>query len=692
MLPAWPAVFAANRVNFQEDDALFHLRTIHNLLAHFPYRSGFDPYALFPAGLNVPTGPFWDYLIATTAWLLAFGSPSPQFIDGVAAWLPAILGALFPVLAYFLARRFFDTTAARFAVLWIALLPGTFLWMTHLGLADHHAAESFFSFLTLVILCAAAESSGTSRVVLAVLAGVAMAAFLATRPAAIFVPAILACAAAWEPLIAFPTFLAASTAAVLFIPVTGALWSQYTWLALACAVALPAASLGFSILARRWNWPRAAAPIAALAALALVFVARPSLVSSLWFQVSRVMGVGPEGRVATTVTELLPIFLSGKGSWWDAVTERLGVVWIPALPVLVWVLWQAIRGRRPALRLFAVWSLVMALGALLQERMVVYFAPVAAVLAGLACARLIRWKRPLFRYAASAVLAAAVIAINVPTAIQQARPDDSPSEDWHRALLWLRQNSPEPFSNPATWSQYCVRLKPATSPRELPTWGVAVWWDKGWAVEEIAHRVPMSNGTQAGADDLARFYAETSPEAALGWLHQAGGRYVIVDPSMPVLGNRNSSFFYSVVQTLGRNFQDYIRDMVQAQQAIAWSVTVYLPDYYRTMAARLYLSDGAAVAGTGPWLFETRSMKTNDGVAVDVIAWSQHFASEGEAQAYAAAHPAAKLTMGCLDPLVSCFAIPAVHGLHRVFSSDPTPLSPQGPMRAVKIFELTGDR
>jgi len=698
VLPAWPAVFTSTGVNFQEDDALFHLRTVHNLLAHFPYRSGFDPYALFPNGQNIPTGPLWDYLIASTAWLLAFGSPAPLFVDRVAAWLPAILGALFPIPAYFLARRFFGAAAAGFAALWIALLPGAFLWITHLGLADHHAAEALFAFLTLVLLCAAVETSGAHRAVLAVLAGVSMGAFLATRPAGIFVPAILACAAAWEPLVAFPALLSASTAALIFIPVTGALWSEYTWLALACAIAVPVASLGFAFLERWRNWPGMVRPIAILAALAVLAaglsipgIARPSLVASLWFEVRRVMGVGPGGRMVMSVGELQPIF-SGREPGWGPVFDNLGTVWIPALPALVWVLWQAIRVRRPGLRLLAVWSLIMAIGALIQLRMVVYFAPVAAVLAGAACARLTGWKRPVYRRVASAALVALIIAVSLPQAIRGVRVDASPGTDWDMALLWLRRNSPEPFADANAWWQYHARLSRAASPPELPKWGVAVWWDKGWAVEHIAHRVPMSNGTQAGADELARFYTETSAESAVRWLQKSGARYVMVDPTMSLLGDPNRAFLPSALEILGQDQKDYVRFMIQTNRVIAWSVPVYLPDYYRTMAARLYLFEGAAVPGTGPWLFETQRTVTTGGTTAEVLLRSQHFASESEAYAYQGAHPTARLTMGCLDPQVSCFPIPAVHGLRRVFSSSSQPASPQAPMRAVKIFEVTGEQ
>jgi len=130
----------------------------HNLLAHFPLRSGFDPYALFQRGQNIPTGPVWDHLLATVAWILGLGSPSAILIDRVGAWMPAIAGAAFPIPAYALARRQFGSAAAAFAALRMALASGGFLWLTHLGLADHHAAEGLFAFLTLCFVATALDT------------------------------------------------------------------------------------------------------------------------------------------------------------------------------------------------------------------------------------------------------------------------------------------------------------------------------------------------------------------------------------------------------------------------------------------------------------------------------------------------------------------------------------------------------
>ncbi len=174
------------------------MRTVHNLMAHFPRRSGFDPFGLFPGGENVTTGPFWDYMIGATAWIAGAGSPSDSTVDQIGAWLPAILGALFPVLVFFLARRLYDTGTAVFSAVWVATIPGTFLWVSHLGMPDHHAAEAFLSFLALLTLCAACETEGRRQWIVAALSGVALAAYLGTRAAGVFVPAIFAVAAILE--------------------------------------------------------------------------------------------------------------------------------------------------------------------------------------------------------------------------------------------------------------------------------------------------------------------------------------------------------------------------------------------------------------------------------------------------------------------------------------------------------------
>jgi asparagine N-glycosylation enzyme membrane subunit Stt3 len=218
---------------------------------------------------------------------------------------------------------------------------------------------------------------------------------------------------------------------------------------------------------------------------------------------------------------------------------------------------------------------------------------------------------------------------------------------------------------------------------------VAIWWDRGYALEELAHRIPMSNGTQAGADEMARLYTETIPEAAVGWLRRSGARYVVVDPQAPLFSGENRSRFLVQIRMLGRNQDAYVQFLAERDsQGKLQTRPVYLPTYYQSMAARLYLSDGEAVAGTGPWVFETEPTSGRDGRTVELIVGAHHFNTEPEATAYLSERHSARITVGCLDPGKSCVALPAVKGMRRVFSSDPLPLSPERAVRAVKVFEV----
>lgn len=673
-IPSFPIVFANGLVRFQESDGWFHVRTVHNLLAHFPLRSAWDPYALFPGGGEVPTAPLWDYVLATTAWIAGLGRPSASLIDWVSAWMPAILGALFIFPGYALARRYFGEAAGICAAFWAAAAAGSFLWYTHLGLADHHAIEGLLAFLALASLCAAVDDD---RPLYAWLGGIALGLFLATRPAGIFVPAMLAILIAIAPSAAPAIARAILAAAVVFLPASGTLWSNYTWLALAAtgAFALLIILLGKIGRNQEWSAPlRRVAPLAAIAAaLALSFLIHPAIWNSLFFEIRRVAGYTNASRVAATVQELRSALHVG-------VFTTLGVIWIPAIPGLLLLLLgkPLSRGRL----LLTIWSIAMGIAGTMQIRMAIYLIPPAAVLAGGACGALLKHTRkPVFL----AAMIALIVAVNLPWALHQLRNDDAPSPDWQQALNWLRDHTEDPLP-PGSWTRYYSR---PVSPSAR--WGIAVWWDFGYWVEAIAHRIPLSNGTQAGAEDMARFFTETSPELAVAWLHDKGARYVIVDPKTPLFAGANRSNFPQQVLIKGADLRQYMKLLLRRNGDSANITPVYLPDYYRTMAARLYLSDGAKVSGSGPWIFRTGTIQTRDGVPVPIIESATHFSTDLEAAAYLRSHASENLTIGCIDPGVSCVSLDAIRGIRRVFTSDPTPIAAAPEIRAVKVFEVTAD-
>lgn len=683
VVPCYEIVFRPSGVAFQENDAWFHVRTVHNLLAHFPWRSGFDPYAVYPGGANVPTGPLFDYWIAFTAWIIGLGSPTFLTVERVAAWLPAVIGALFPIAVFQLTRRLFDDLAALCAAFWIALLPGVFLWMSHLGLADHHAAESLFAFLTLAFLCAAVESSGRRAWLWTIAAGISMGAYLATRPAGIFIAGIVTLAALLQPATARVSAVVLAIGAVLFAPVSGVQWSNETWLALAVGIAITSAAAAADALGRRYL------AIVATAAVGLAaYAIHPSSFAVVLFQWKRVRGM-EAGPYANTVSEMLPLLQSLPGSRMNNLFQQLGYAWILALPALLVVTrlmgrTTAGRTRRPALMLFAIWTWIMAAGAFAQVRMAVYFAVHAAILAGVACAWIIRVGQTKKTQLAGAGIVVLLIGANIPLSLRQMNINASPTQGWEDALQWLRRQTPEPMGDAASWTHYYPALASGSQfqyPRDA--YSVAVWWDYGYWVEYLARRIPASNGTQTGATSTANFYVSTDPESALRALDGMGSRYVMTDPSLQFFDLSGSSRFPAIVEWAGQSPERYYRVFYDHGRFRI----VYLPDYYRAMAVRLFLSDGGATEARGrPWVIHTRLRQTTQGSYRDMD-WKSEFANLREAENFVARKPQHDYVVGGFDPAVSYVDVAATPGLRLVYTSDALPISPDRPVRAVKVFE-----
>ena len=150
-------VFTGTWVRFQYEDAYYHMRVIENLSHHFPHRIFFDPFTFYPHGQTVFFAPFFDILVGFFIWVIGLGSPSEHVIETVAAYFPAILGALtiFPV--YFIGKELLNRKVGLIAAALVAILPGQFLLRSLLGFTDHHVAETFFSTLFILFLILAVK-------------------------------------------------------------------------------------------------------------------------------------------------------------------------------------------------------------------------------------------------------------------------------------------------------------------------------------------------------------------------------------------------------------------------------------------------------------------------------------------------------------------------------------------------------
>ena len=126
------------------------MRLIDNLATNFPNFSYYDPYFVFPGTTVIGGAHFFDWLLATVAWIAGLGNPTQATIDMVGVYAPPIMAALVVIPVYFIGKAVFNKWVGVTGAGLVAILPGEFLGRSILGATDHHVAEVLFS--TLIIL------------------------------------------------------------------------------------------------------------------------------------------------------------------------------------------------------------------------------------------------------------------------------------------------------------------------------------------------------------------------------------------------------------------------------------------------------------------------------------------------------------------------------------------------------------
>lgn len=635
-VPAYDNVFAAEQVNFQETDAWFHVRTMQQLVRHFPRRMAKDPDALFAQPQNVDTGPLFDYLLATPAWVLG---ANEAVIDEMAAWYPAVLGALIIPAVFVVGRLLFGLPGALFAAAMAATLPGQFLLVSSLGFTDHHVLESLLSVVVLWrLLRAIAEPE---RLASTIWSGLALAAYLLTFNGGAFLVAIITIWAFLEIARAgdFPLRPVCGTlmiAAPFALSEIRLLWVEYS----VAATVLGAIGLFATARWRKWCLKQERPILFFTGGIGLAAVAALALAAKVDRQFfANLLRLTAQSREAATVWELRSLTRwKGFFSLEDAWSQYGGVLVLSiiALLVLAELTW---RKPEPSRNLLFVWSAVTGIMAMSQMRMGYYFAASAALLSGYVVSRLMRIEGR-DRWIALAVVTAITIPINAPHALAQGARANGISADWFEALRWLREHTPEPVGD--------------------RRYSILAWWDYGYWITSIAHRIPVANPTQQGAELAAGFLLATDGTTAMSALKQAGSKYVIADHRIPFLGNREgfTGTFLSMFA--------FTRQFRETDYMVRFNGRPYFrPAYYRSMAVRLYL-------------FGTESAGAVAFSVLHPVTGLEEFRNRAEAEAAEQSCRASGCMLVSADPMRPCVNVEALQGLQQVGV----------PRSSVRIFEV----
>ncbi|MGB2799549.1 MAG: oligosaccharyl transferase, archaeosortase A system-associated [Dehalococcoidia bacterium] len=478
-------------------------------------------------------------------------------------------------------------------------------------------------------------------------------------------------------IIGLPSFLIALVmiAPVLFPPYPG---KGLVIIALVIGILALLVSSGLSWLMTWRNLNRVYYPLAlgglGLAGLGVFYAIEPSLFSSMLEN----FGIFRPSTAARTISEVQPLLFQLGSFSLKAVWHYFTTGFFIAFISLGMIIYAIIKERSADKTFLVIWSLIMLVATLSQRRFAYYYAVNIALLCGYLSWRILEWSglrkpsplgeiemgkveleerrkkkkrkakkekkagKPLKSYASYVLPVVAVVIVffavfypNIGGAVNTARNPSGPDEAWHSSLLWMRDNTPEPFEDPDFYYELYDR-PPTGHSYDYPesAYGVMSWWDYGHWITRIAHRIPNANPFQAGVGDAASFFTAQDESSASEILDKLGSRYVIIDYAM------STSKFYAMPTWLGESESQFFDLYYQGtSEGEMEPIRLYYPAYYQSMCARLYNFGGQAVVPeNSTWVISYVEKTDEQGnkykVISDVANDGEPFATYEEAEAY----------------------------------------------------------
>lgn len=658
-------IFSGGWVDYQETDCWFNMRVITDLAQHFPHMMSFDPYGFYPSGMPIGNPPFFYYLFASIAWVIGLGHPTLQTIETVGAYLPAILGALVAIPVFFLGKEFFSKTTGLFAALIVALLPGQFLWRGELGFPDYHMLEALLSATAILFLIMALNRSGKRLWIFTALSGLFFALYTLTWAgsglfmviifAFIFVQAVI------NHIKGKPTsqLVLMGIAIYSITLVLDLIWLRNVLNTLQAKVLLIAivALVGMWVYARYASkLPKLLYPVFPIlfgfAAIGILSVFYPNLLGLLFNQ----LGILTQSGGMMTIAEVQHSSLS-------MLWQQFALCFWMAMLALGLLIYDSIKKEVQGRTLLIIWSIIILAATLGQNRFAYYLAiPIALLSAFLAIKlmsltkqtvtlrkprrREIRRKKkknrkdrkeekrqfklavsPMFIIIVLAMLCAIFIPI-VPMSIDRVSVNTGMSSDWHDALVWLGNNTQEPLPSYPYYG-----LQPNKNTYESSTYGVLSWWDYGYWISYVSHRIPNANPSQMGAKDAGLFFTAGNEAEGNSVLDRLDSKYIIIDNSMA------TGKFYAMATWAGKSVADFMTLLYyQDDSGMLQPVMLFLPAYYQSMCSRLYNYDGKAVIPSQVLAVWAQPQQVQ-GNTLMVIKDAKTYTTYSEAQAFVQSNP-----------------------------------------------------
>ncbi|MFC1870782.1 oligosaccharyl transferase, archaeosortase A system-associated [Chloroflexota bacterium] len=728
-------VFLDDLVMFRGNDPYFFLRQVDNLIHNYPHLMSFDPYTRFPQGMWLSDLNFWPYFFGTITWLFGLTSPTERTIDVVGVYLPAILGALAVIPVYFIGKELVNRWTGIIAAGLITIMPSEFLGRTMLGFADRDALEVLLTVLSMLFLILAIKNAKKKELTLSdvkrwhwavfirplaysFIAGIFLGMFLLTWRGAFLLVLIIAAYLIVQSIIDhlkkqstdYVCIVGATTflfALITFLPAYGSYVYLVYLVSLVFALLLP---LGLSFVSwlftiKRINptyYPLVLLGLC-LVSLAIFYLVTPPIVRSIIGQLS----VFILGITELTVGEMQPILFPGGIFSLRVVYGNFTTAFFLSLISLGILLFVAIKRGESEKVLLVVWSMVMLAATLALSRLAVLFAVNVALLTGYLSWLILKYagvrELPLtplkttfsaekeefkpnrthqgglrnitnqISIGLSALLIFVLVILpNVRPAITVASEARyTLGEGWYQALSWLKHNTPDPFGDPDFYYQ---RYK---TPYHYPetAYGVVAWWDYGYHIVRISHRLPVCDPGGGARKAVASFFTAQDEIAANRIIEKLNSKYIIIDYATA------TTMFQGVITYAGSDLDDFYDTYQRTGPDGLRSMKLYHPQYYRSLSTRLYNFNGEEVSPQSTPVISYEEKISGDGQVYKEITDWKSFTSYEEAVSYIRNQKSGNHVIVGTNTHISPVPLESLEAYKLVYSSDRR-LGPQ-----VNIFE-----
>ncbi|MEE9398958.1 MAG: oligosaccharyl transferase, archaeosortase A system-associated, partial [Dehalococcoidales bacterium] len=722
-------VFNGELIKFTGIDAYYHMRLVDNLIPNFPFTINWDPYLLYPSGANVENFNFFDWLLAGIVRFASLGSPTQHTIDVIAVYYPTVLAALTVIPVYFVGRELFGRWAGILSAGLIAVMPGEFLGRSILGFTDHHVAETLFSTTAMMFLVMAIKtarekgltfnhirhgdwSTIAKPIILSLSGGVFFATYLLTWAGALLFVFIIFIYfliqfiidhmrhQSTDYLCAVGVFFFL-TALIIYAPV----WREAFYLVPVTAVLFTPIALNIisrliiKIRKEPVSYPLALV-ILGMAGLGIFYAVAPSLLARVLVQFSIFNPSGP-GTIAEMQSFLFPLGEFSLQLAWSNLTTGF---FISSGLLLYWIFYTRIYRKdwgSAEKNFLLIWSIVMLLAMLGQRRFAYYFAINTALLTGFVSWQVLKFtgfkeaeaqpqeeleklkakrlktrreKRQktglTLKHLSMAIGAIAIFFLvfypNIYYSVLTAKEKRSaPSDAWVSSLTWLRENTPEPFGDGDYYYKYYKRLHLIETFKYLESaYGVMAWGDYGYWISRIAHR-PANMSPGPGGTQVAQFFVSQDEDSARAITEELDSDYVIIDDLTA------TTKFWALARWAGQDESQFFEVYFQRQEDKYKGVSLFYPEYYRSMVVRLYNFNGQAVTPQQPMVIAYEEKLINEGAPpVKLVTGIQTFSSYEDATAYISSQQSGNFRLVSDDPFISPVPLAPLEHYELIHSSD----------------------